>query len=171
MNDDTYITEINTLEDARILFKLIQKDLDVKLVFMNGLIHEPLCPKLYYSAGYAIFKKDTLGRLMQAARYFTNRMDEPETRNAFSIFFNETMLEGHRIGFFSILDWKVDEIMNITTPPELIGRTPRPKELYPKITIGTLKQHLLDTVRKYKQFEVELKKKDIKDAVLGYEGN
>ena len=71
----------------------------------------------------------------------------------------------------TLIQKKIDEIINIPIPSLFRGRTPRPKELYPKITIGTLKQHLLDTVRKYKQFEVELKKKEIKDAVLGYEGN
>lgn len=171
MNDDTYITEINTLEDAGKLFKLIKKDLDIELEMVHEEWISPLCPKLYYSAGYAIFKKNTLRNLTEAAAYFTNRMNEPETRNSFAVFFNETMSEGHRIGFFSILDWEVDEIMNITIQPELIEITPRLKELYPKITIGELKQHLLDTVRKYKQFEVELKKKEIKDAVLGYEVN
>ena len=177
MNDDTYITEINTLEDADELFRLVKKDLTLNLVLSidrnidRSYLPNAVCPKLYYGAGYATFKKNTLRNLTQAAVYFTNRMDISETRNSFSIFFNETMPEGHRIGFFSILDWEVDEIMNITTTPELIGRTPRPVELYPKMTIGELKQHLLDTVRKYKQFEVELKKKEIKDAVLGYEGN
>lgn len=171
MNDDTYITEINTLEDAGKLFKLIKKDLDIELEMVHEEWSLSLCSKLYYNAGYAIFKKNTLRSLTEAAAYFTNRMDELETRNSFAVFFNETMSEGHRIGFFSILDWEVDEIMNMNIPVEMIGRTPRAKELYPKMTIGELKQHLLDTVRKYKQFEVELKKKEIKDAVLGYEGN
>ena len=171
MNDDTYITEINTLEDACELFRLIKKDLDIELKLFAEHLALALCPKLYYNAGYAIFKKNTLRNLTQATAYFTNKMDEPETRNSFAVFYNETMPKGHHVGFFSILDWEVDEIMNMNIPVEIIGRTPRAKELYPKITIGELKQHLLDTVRKYKQFEVELKKKEIKDAVLGYEGN
>ncbi len=175
MNDDAYITEINTLEDACKLFMLIQKDLTLNLVlFMDSNIDRNSlpnagCPKLYYGAGYAIFKSNTLRSLTEAAAYFANRTYIPETRNSFAIFFNETMPEGYHIGFFSILDWKVDEIMNMNIPVEMIGRTPRPKELYPKMTIGALKQHLLDTVRKYKQFEVELKKKEIKNAVLDYE--
>ena len=170
MNDDTYITEINTAGDA---FKMMNLILDSNLGIPISADYMGY-PRIDYHYHYTFSFFNLLSDISYACG-FGRKCHDPYTlnhaRNAFSIFFNETMPEGHRVGFFSILDWEVDEIMNITTPPELIGRTPRPKELYPKITIGTLKQHLLDTVRKYKQFEVELKKKEIKDAVLGYEGN